>query len=323
MFDNKREYYKRLIEVYRKNADSYVKFWHENPTVNEYADFKNPAKGYYMTFYDKTLYAGPFDNNGVPLLDYKGKIGRRYNPTAIAQYGLGFYNRYMYEKKDEYIKRFLVQCDWLVSNLKGNKYNIFVWIYDFDWNKLRAPWYSALSQGCGISALVRAYIITNKDQYLLSARKAYESFIKSIDEGGVVYIDKEGDIWFEEEIDTPPTHILNGFIWALWGIYDLYLLTNDLSIIKLFNMAVSTIEKNLYKYDTGYWSLYGLYQTKLKMIASPFYHSLHITQLKIMYKMTGKEIFQEFAARWEKYSKNLLCRSRALIEKAIFKLIYF
>ena len=44
------------------------------------------------------------------------------------------------------------------------------------------------------------------------------TFLKDIDEGGVVYADEDGHTWFEEYIVSPPTHILNGFIWASWGV---------------------------------------------------------------------------------------------------------
>ena len=45
--------------------------------------------------------------------------------------------------------------------------------------------------------------------------------------GGVTYTDREGYKWFEEAIVEPPTHVLNGFIWATWGVYDYFLHTGD------------------------------------------------------------------------------------------------
>ena len=38
------------------------------------------------------------------------------------------------------------------------------------------------------------------------------------------------------------------------------------------------------------------------------YHYLHIVQLRLMYKLTGKKIFEEYADRWETYAslKNIL-----------------
>ena len=42
---------------------------------------------YYLDFSSKADYDYLFDDQGVLLLDYKGKMGVQYNPCAIAQYG--------------------------------------------------------------------------------------------------------------------------------------------------------------------------------------------------------------------------------------------
>ncbi len=326
MLKSKLNYWKRVIAAYRIGANSQLTFWHEKPVVNENMNFKDPATGYYMTFYDKTLYPGPFDDEGVPLLDYKGIIGEQYNPIAIAQYGLGFYNRYVKEGNKEYLNKFLTQCDWLVENLEKNKFGLYVWMHYFDWEyfqTLRSPWYSSLSQGSGISALVRAYIVTKNEKYMDAAHRAMESFNKTIEEGGVTYVDNEGNIWFEEAITKPPTHILNGFIWSLWGVYDYYSLTDDKKAKELFIKAINTVKNNLYKYDAGYWSLYDLAPTKMKMLASPFYHSLHITQLKVLNKITGESIFADFSNKWDRYKKSFYCSRKALLKKMVFKIFYY
>ena len=41
-----------------------------------------------MTFYNKANYTANLDNNGIPMLNYQGKIGLQYNPIAIAQWGI-------------------------------------------------------------------------------------------------------------------------------------------------------------------------------------------------------------------------------------------
>jgi len=61
----------------------------------------------------------------------------------------------------------------------------------------------------------------------------------------------------------------------------------------------------------------------MKMLASPFYHSLHIVQLKVMHGLTGEGVFREFAERWEGYRNSPLKKTRALLYKSIFKLAYY
>ena len=43
----------------------------------------------------------------------------------------------------------------------------------------------------------------------------------------MTFTDEHGNLWFEEYIVSPPTHILNGFMWAAWGVYDYFLATGD------------------------------------------------------------------------------------------------
>ncbi len=279
-----------------------------------------------MLFASKAEYSGQYDKDGIPLLNYHGRIGIQYNPIAIAQYGLGNYNLFLRTGDSAYKEKFILVADWLVSNLKQNNSGIWVWNHYFDWEyrtQLRAPWYSGLAQGQGISVLVRAFDITRDKKYLDSAERAFESFFYSIDDGGVVFIDTDGNPWIEEYLVEPPTHILNGFIWALWGVYDYYLTTRDRKAQSFFEQCITTLTKNIDRYDTGFWSLYELSSTKLKMLASPFYHRLHITQLSILHRLTGEKKFKEYEERWRGYQNNFFKRSLAFAYKGVFKLLYY
>jgi len=322
----KLNYLRRIFQAYLGSGISQLSFWHGKPKVNNKKDYKKIGQ-YYMPFLYKAKYKGYFDKNGVPLLDYRGKIGKQYNPIAIAQYGLGHYNLYKKEGDKKNLKKAIKQADWLVDNLEKNKKGVFVWMHHFDWEYregLKAPWYSALAQGQGISLLIRAYKETNKDKYFKSAKTAFISLNTSIDKGGVQFIDQDNNVWLEEYIvSPPPSHVLNGFIWTLWGVYDFYLLTKDSDAKKLFNNCIKTLKQNLKRFDIGFWSLYDLSPTFLKTIASTFYHKLHIVQLEILYKITNENIFLKFKKKWQRYENNIFYKTLALIYKIIFKIFYY
>jgi hypothetical protein len=201
-----------------------------------------------------------------------------------------------------------------------------VWNHHFDWeyrSPLKAPWYSGLSQGQGISLLVRAYSETGVVAYLKAADRAFESFLRSTKEGGITFRDECGNVWFEEYIVSPPTHILNGFIWAAWGVHDYFLITESKPARDLFEQAVLTLRTNLDRYDLGFWSLYEDSSTLLPMVASPFYHRLHVVQLRVMHRITGDEVFARYADKWEAYARSRAKRTRALCYKSAFKLCYY
>jgi len=318
-------YYRRIFSAYLLGGNSQLTFWHETPAENPDAS-GNELGPYYMLFSEKADYAGPFDSSGIPQLNYRGHIGVQYNPIAIAQYGLGNYNLWRLRGDPARRDKFLRAADWLYEHLEMNSKGLAVWLHHFNWeyrDTLQSPWYSGLAQGQGISLLVRAHDESGNPLYLDAAHRAFLSFQRPISQGGVAFTDASGDLWFEEYIVSPPTHILNGFIWALWGVHDYFLATNDKSAQELFSRGILTLLHNLERYDLGFWSLYEQSGTRLPMVASPFYHRLHIVQLRVMHRLTGEEKFSELAHRWESYARSRAKRTRALCYKSAFKLCYY
>jgi heparosan-N-sulfate-glucuronate 5-epimerase len=318
-------YLQRIFAAYLTSQKSQLTFWHGEPHVND--NFEPGKLGeYYMPFIAKANYAGHHDQKGIPLLDYHGRVGLQYNPIAIAQYGLGNYNLYKRTGEETRKVKFLNVADWLVKNLEETPQGTKVWYHHFDWeyrDKLKAPWHSALAQGQGLSVLVRARRETASDKYLQAAKEAFESFQTDVQGGGVTYTDRQGYKWFEEAIVEPPTHILNGFMWAAWGVHDYFLYTGDKLAEALWIDAARTLHDKLHEFDAGFWSLYEQSGTRLKMLASPFYHGLHIVQLRVMHKLTDDPVFAHFAAKWDAYRRNPLKRNAAFLYKAIFKILYY
>ena len=327
-------YYNRIFAAYLTFNKSHLTFWHDTPQENLRAPVEELGE-YYMGFFQKAGYTAHLDAEGIPLLDYHGKIGVQYNPIAISQWGLGNYN--LFRESQDYAgrnnrienaseQRFLAASDWLCSHLEQNSQGVWVWNHYFDWEyrtTLKAPWYSGLAQGQGISLLVRAHAETGEAKYLESAQRAFSSFLKPVTEGGVLFVDEQRNTWFEEYVVSPPTHILNGFIWACWGVRDYFLATKDVAAGKLFEQAVETLRANLHRYDLAFWSLYEQSGTRLPMVASPFYHELHIVQLRVMYRLTGAKQFADSAARWQAYAQNWFNRARAVCYKSLFKICYY
>ena len=326
----KSEYRKRIFAAYllnRKNSN--LSFWHTPLSLNKIDDIDKIGP-YYMNFEAKLEYEGFFDSNGVPVLDYKGTVGKQYNPNAIAQYGLGCYDRCLKTLNPKFKEKFLAQANWFVNNIRMVDNSVGLWEYKFDWEylyPLKSPWRSALAQGQGISVLARAYVMTQNENYLKIAQNAFESFKRPTTmPGGVTVVDNDGYVWFEEVVvePHPPTHILNGFIWALWGVSDYYLVSGDSDAQRLYNEGVRTLEKYIPEYDIGFWTVYHLANnTKLKPIASSYYQRLHTLQLQAMYRLTNKQVFLDYANKWEYYYSRKSYRSLAFLWKVAFKFLYY
>ena len=103
----------------------------------------------------------------------------------------------------------------------------------------------------------------------------------------------------------------------IWGIMDFCKFFHDDNAKEILKRTLITLEKSLFKFDKGYWSMYedGV------RICSPFYHALHIAQLNVMYDLTDKEIYKEYAERFSQYQKRWINRKRAFIKKAMQKIL--
>jgi hypothetical protein len=252
------QYLHRVASAYLGRGASQLSFWHELPQANPRA-FEEPCGEYFQCFFTKADYREHLDADGIPLLDYRGHVGRQYNPIAIAQWGLGNFNIHRRTGNEEHEARFVRAADWLVANLTPNRHGVAVWKHQFDWeyrDLLQAGWYSALAQGQGVSLLCRAHRATGRAVYRDAARSAVAALLIDVEQGGVRLPDGPDGAWLEETVVDPPTHILNGFLWAIWGVCDYVAREDDPRARDLLARCKVTLVRHLPSFDCGYWSLY-------------------------------------------------------------------
>lgn len=174
---------------------------------------------------------------------------------------------------------------------------------------LNEGWHSAMAQGHALSLLTRVYHQTGKKDYLEAAKKAIKLFdIESFEKGvKATFFDKY--VWYEEYPTVPSIFVLNGFIYSLFGLYDLSTSCDDQQCQysqKLFDEGIRSLEAILPMYDSGSGSFYDLRHLKLDIapnVARWDYHSTHINQLLYLYTIVRKDIFQTTANRWIRYMK--------------------
>ena len=164
-----------------------------------------------------------------------------------------------------------------------------------------------------LSAFIRAYLLTKNNEYVVFADKVYNSYsLELVDKYGFKVEDKYG-LWFEESMISPPTHILNGFVYAIFGLCDYFKLSRDISVQTIIGRCFKTLENTLPSYDMSYWSYYDLTGT----IASYSYHNkMHVPILKALYELTEEQIFNEYAIKWERYSQSKYC----VLKKKLYSL---
>jgi heparosan-N-sulfate-glucuronate 5-epimerase len=256
------------------------------------------------------LLALPFgspDEAGVLYCDRATRYPACYHPTAIAQYALARWNSYLAMGDEKDRQAFMTQAHWLVSHESRFADDAGGWPMPFASPDYDTPesYLSALTQGNVISVLVRAYQLTHEEAFLTVARRAVRTYELDIRDGGVCTVVGETGVFFEEVAAYPASHILNGYIFALFGLYDYVTLTNDARIAALIQRSVATLHTLINQFDTGYWSRYDLLH---KDLAPRFYHDQHSVLLEALARYTHCEHCVTLAARWAGYQRNLICR---------------
>ena len=268
------------------------------------------VKGYYNDLTEKVPATTNLDISGVPInIISNGSMTKQvYFPITVFQFGLGAYDLYLENNEEDNIRKAIACADWAVSHQNE----------DGSWNAFGmlnySNPYSAMAQGEGASLLLRAYKHTSKEEYLDRARKALEFMLLPRLEGGTTEYQIDGIVLYE--YPEKPL-VLNGWIFASFGLLDMYLTTKEKKWLNLYRRSISAMENMIPRFNTGSWSFYDI----SGKYTSPFYHHLHIELLKTVAKTYPSRVTLEvFIALWENYEKSFFKSKKAFFLKAVQKL---
>jgi hypothetical protein len=242
--------------------------------------------------------------------------------VACAQLGLGGYERYLAGDGEEWLELARRVGDRLSEHMlpdgarRGGLEHTFEFPHTFP---LRTPWISAMAQGEAASLLVRLHLETGDQRYADAALLALEPLFVRTPEGGAMDL-LDGRPFPEEYPTEPPSFVLNGGIFSLWGLYDAGRGLGDERATRAFDEGVDALVTNLHRWDTGWWSRYDLYPHPVRNIASFGYHQLHVNQLRAMAMIAPRPELVATAERWEGYEGSRISRARAFAYKASFRL---
>lgn len=249
-----------------------------------------------------------FTPEGIPQTVYPH--GTYFNPATIAQYGLQHYSLYLKNQDPVSKDKFLKVANWFVNHQDNHG----GWAYRFDhdfypsrMNKLKSPWYSAIGLGNALSVLSRAYFLTRNIKYTQCALKAKTLFTTPSSQNGVLTKFEDRFLFYEECPTDPPSYILNGFMFAIIGLYDLYKATGDKEAKDLYDEGIISLKRMLPLYDLGNRTAYDLthYTTDggYPNVATWGYHIGHIHLLAALYSIEKDPKMNETLLRWKGYLK--------------------
>ncbi|MCK7522828.1 MAG: D-glucuronyl C5-epimerase family protein [Ignavibacteriales bacterium] len=176
-----------------------------------------------------------------------------------------------------------------------------------------------MAQGEAVSVLARATKISQNDLYEQIAIEALVPFGYDVKDIGIVNYFNSIPV-YEEAPSTPKTMaVLNGFIFSLFGLYDLYLLNKDKKCCSLFANGIDSLIKLLPYYNEILVN-YFLYEYPKKYYSSYTYHILVTEQLKALFIITEEPLLNEYAKNGTEYSKSFIKEKHRIIsENILFK----
>lgn len=262
--------------------------------------------------YQNNIWGGKYDDDGVPMISVNDSF--EYFPINISQYGFILHADWLTNKKPVTMDK-LTKCLDKLEQLKDENDIQCVWWHKFHNEKynLKPPWASAMAQGECISFYLRMYQILGDEKLLKTALKAYRFMRDDMSKTGVRRRDSQGNLWFEEYPSDPPSFVLNGFIYAIFGLYDLYRITRNKEVKEDVDDCITTLKENISKFDCGYWSLYDL--QKKELVRYYYQKNVHVPQLEVLYKLTEEKIFKTYKEKWERQ----VTRSNFMFVQAMYR----
>lgn len=243
------------------------------------------------------------DAHGVP---YQSAFPG-YDPLFIAHYALAQWNLHLVNREEKHYTAFMRQVAWFMLHAVRVGTSSCGWPIQPPAPEAGKNCLSAAVQGCVLSVLMRAYQLTNDQMFLTFARCVVQTFLSDILDGGVCAPLGTKGIFFEEIAAYPATHMLNGCIFGLIGLYDYLALVVDDATEQHVQRCFATLQELLPAFDVGYWTRVDLLHHHL---STPEHLALQVELVEAFAKYKASSALSAVAAQWRCYPERSLARFR-------------
>lgn len=268
-------------------------YFHEAPALGGY--FLD-RRSYYYDFRKKTQWNGEYKNK-VPLLYLPSLQKQIHFPIMILQYGIGSIDAYFATQAPSCLNNIENVTRWILENLNP----------DFSFNNYFPeimPQYqyhssnSAMAQGHALSFLARVlkFALINKDfvdKAQDAVRNIFLNMIRPVEAGGTA-IKKDNDIYFCEVCRKDDYVVLNGWIFAIFGLMDYAQYFDNPTTKDTLEATLKTLKKDLANYFLA--SGWTYYDNKGRS-CSPNYHEM---QIELFNALNRLALSPEFKTAYEK-----------------------
>ncbi|MGZ3585856.1 MAG: D-glucuronyl C5-epimerase family protein [Candidatus Limnocylindrales bacterium] len=230
----------------------------------------------------------------MPIITRKGVVVT--HPENLAAVGLALLDSHAQTGSRTYLDQARAIAKRLSSIGIASRGGLYL-PYSFDFalhgradDIMRTPWPSAMAQGEALSLFIRLHMATGDDTYLAVARRLFATLADPGVRAGpwVSRVDARRYLWLEEYPAPIPDQTLNGFLFAIFGLYDYDQAVHAADSAALLDGAVTTVKH----YLPAFRHPHGLsYYCLAHHVQSVHYHHVVIKQLHQLAGLTGDVAF--------------------------------
>lgn len=258
------------------------------------------------------------DKDGIRLHDYKGEIGKQYNPLFIAIDARSYYSDYTnipegFAANPLYKEWFFKTANWLYE-YADKLDNDLLFPYKFAHHGVEPPWYSAISQARVALVFTYAYSLSQDEKWIKAAKASIEPIFRPLSEDGFLYVEK--DLMFFEEYPKPsPNHVLNAHMSVIKDLSEVNKELKDDRISFFIDKGIDTLLEVLKLYEAPHLCTFfyflppgeSIYDwgEKLKALDSTYttrsYDFIHLRYLGDLATIRHNRLFRKYFWKYLAY----------------------
>ncbi len=290
--------------------------------VRQNVDYKRGLVDYrpdgpYFNYGDWVSYDAPnirMTAEGLPQVAYAD--GFFLNAVTLAEFGLMTHGHHLNGTagRDDVIR--VAHALAAMQSEDGAFRYLFRWRHYLNDDAYEPGWVSGMAQGQSLSLFSRAFRLSGDESLIDAGNRALGFLATPTASGGPmgtladINPDWARHPYFEEYVLQPQAYTLNGFIYALVGLYDWSSLPEGslepearARAGDLFQAGVKSLELLIDLYDPGGFTVYDLgYIThEAKPHYSAKYHGTHIYQVDSLARLTNNAKLAQAVMRWKSY----------------------
>lgn len=179
------------------------------------------------------------DENMIPVYEYP--FGSYHNPVLTCNNAFGCYDQYIKTNNEEYLDWFYLNVEWIINYKDSDSYLRYEFENTHETATLPIGWTSAMAQGEALALMSIAYHNSGDNRYLQAADEFFTTMHTNVGTIWNLYIDEEDYLWFEEYPSEDFCHVLNGKLFAMWGLWEYYCITRNSDALRLLQGSIASV----------------------------------------------------------------------------------